>query len=47
MAREERGMNGGMKKWVGQWLKTEEHLINGHREEIISPITDTGCKEWL
>ena len=45
--REERGMNGGMKKWVGRWPKREELLRNGFREEIVLPMTDTGHREWL
>ena len=42
MGREERGVNGGMKKLVGRWSKREELLSNGFREEIGSPMTDTG-----
>ena len=45
--REERGVNGGMKKWVGHWPKREELLRNGFREEIWLPMTDTGHREWL
>ena len=45
--REERGVNGEMKKWVGRWPKTEELLRNGFREEIGLPMTDTGHSEWL
>ena len=54
--REERGVNGGMKKWVGQWPKREERLRNiyreerlrnGYREEIGLPKTGTGRREWL
>ena len=36
-----------MKKWVGWWLKREERLRNGCREEIGFPMTDTGHREWL
>ena len=32
--REERGVNGGMKKWVRLWQKREELLRNDFREEI-------------
>ena len=35
------GVNGGMKKSVGQWPKREELLRNGFREEIGLPMTDT------
>ena len=45
--REERGVNGGMKKWVGRWPKREELVRNGFREEIGLPMTDTGHREWL
>ena len=45
--REERGVNGGMKKLVGRWPKREELLRNGFREEIGLPMTDTGHREWL
>ena len=44
---EERGVNGGMKKWVGHWPKREEHLRNDCREEIGLPMTDTGHRAWL
>ena len=44
---EERGVNGGMKKWVEWWPKSEEHLRNGFREEIGLLMTDTGNREWL
>ena len=37
----------GMKKWDGPWLKREELLGNGFREEIWLPVTDTGHREWL
>ena len=41
-------MNGGMKKWVGQWPKRDELLSNGFREEIefLRQIlaTDNGCE---
>ena len=47
MGREERGVNGEMKKWVGQWPKREELLRNGFREEIGLPKTDTRHREWL
>ena len=39
--REETGVNGGMKKWVGRWPKREELLRNGFRGEIGLPMTDT------
>ena len=46
--REESGVNGGMKKWVGLWPKREELLRNGLREEIWLPMTipgtDSGCE---
>ena len=45
--REERGVNGGMKKWVRQWSKREKLLTNGFREELELPMTDTGHREWL
>ena len=32
--REERGVNGGMRKWVRRWPKREDILRNGFREEI-------------
>ena len=35
--RGKRGVNGGMKKRVGWWPKTEELLRNGFREEIGLP----------
>ena len=41
-----RGVNGGMKKWVGRWPKREELLRNGFREEIVLPMTDTRHREW-
>ena len=48
MGREDRGVNGGMEKWVRQWPKREEILRNGFREEIGLPMTDTdtesGCE---
>ena len=44
---EERGVNGGMKKWVERWPKREELLRNGFREEIGLPTTDTWRREWL
>ena len=47
MGREERVVNGGMKKWVGQWQEREELLRNGFQEEIGLPITDTGHRERL
>ena len=34
-------MNGGMKKWIGQWPIREELLRNDFREEIGLPMTDT------
>ena len=43
--REERKMNSGMKKLVGRWLKREELLRNGCREEIGLPMIDTGHRE--
>ena len=45
--REDNGVNGGMKKLVGRWPKREELLRNSFREEIGSPMTDTGHREWL
>ena len=47
MGREERGVNGGMRKRVGQWPKREKLLRNGFREEIGLSMTDTGHREWL
>ena len=43
----QRGVNGRIKKWVGQYPKREEHFRNGYREEIKLPMTDTGHREWL
>ena len=40
-------MNGGIKKWVGRCPEREEHLSNGFREEIGSPMKDTRHSEWL
>ena len=42
-----KGMNGGMKKWVARSPKREELLMNGFREDIGLPMTDTGHREWL
>ena len=47
MGREEREVNGGMKKLVGRCPKREEFFRNGFREEIGLPMTDTGHREWL
>ena len=44
MGSEERGVNGGMKKSVERWLKREEILRTGFREEIGLPMTDTGTE---
>ena len=45
--REETGVNGGMKKWLGPKPKREERLRNGYTEEIGLPMTDAGDREWL
>ena len=45
--REERGVNGEMKKYAGRWPKREELLRNGFRGEIGLPLTDTGHREGL
>ena len=45
--REERGVNGGMKKWLGPKPKRDERLRNGYTEEIGLPMTDAGDREWL
>ena len=47
MGSDERGVNGGMKKWVERWPKREELLRNCFREEIGLPMTDTdpSCKK--
>ena len=37
----------GSEWWVGQWLKIEELLSNGFREEIWLRVTDTGHRGWL
>ena len=47
MSREERAVNGEMKKCVGRWPKREEPLRNSFREEIGLPVTVTGPREWL
>ena len=44
MGREERGVNGGIKKWVGRWPKREEILRNVYREEIGLPMIDAGTE---
>ena len=44
MGSEERGVNGGMKKWVERWQKREKLLRNGFREEIGVPMTESGCE---
>ena len=44
MGREERGVNGGIKKWVWRWPKREEILRNGYREEIGLPMIDAGTE---
>ena len=40
MGREEWAVNGGMKKWVGQWDKRDELFRNGFREETGFPMTE-------
>ena len=47
MGGEEQEVYGGMKKWVEQWVKSEELLRNGFREKKGLPMTDTGHREWL
>ena len=39
-------MNGGM-KCERRWPKRDDLLMNGFREEIGLPMTDTEHKEWL
>ena len=47
MRRVERGVNVGMKKWVGRWPKREELLRNGFTGQIGLPLTDTRHRECL
>ena len=47
MVREERGVNGGIKKWEGRFPKREELLRNGFRNGMGLPMTDTGHRECL
>ena len=44
VGREERGVNGGIKKWVGRWPKRDELLKNGFRTEMGLLTTNTGTK---
>ena len=47
MGREEREVNGGIKKWVKRWPRRKELLRNSYREEIGLSMTDTVHREWL
>ena len=42
---EKRGVNGGLKKWVGRGAKREVLSTNGYRERIGLPMIDTGDKQ--